>query len=582
MKKKILQVAGVSATGIIMVIIAAGIIFEARFWEKAYPGVVVAGVRAEGMTASEAENKIAEKLKRRGEISLVLENNKWTIAADKIGWKYDFGQSARQAVEAGRGGNLIEDSKMKFLGWKTGWKVDPVFTLDENKLNAELAAVATQIDIPAKEPEIILDKGNQKIVVSAGENGQEVDDRLLKQKIKLAIKNGSDDPIEVPLTQLKPKLSDEQLEMAKTRAQELVGKTLTINFAEENQKWTINDEQMFTWMNPQTNGWNRQEMENWVAELAAGIDRPAQNANFRFISEGRVEEFKPGKEGYQTDQSVTIDNIVGGLNSIAAGKQEVTVNLIVRKTEPEVGTAQVNNLGIKELLGRGESWFSGSIDNRIFNIHKATDALNGILVAPGETFSFNKVIGEVSVNTGYKQAYIIKDGKTILGDGGGVCQVSSTMFRAILHAGLPIMERVAHAYRVSYYEEKSEPGFDATIFQPSPDLKFKNDTPAYVLIQTTFDEKNKHVFFDIYGTSDGRKVEISKARIWEVTPPPPALYQDDPTLPVGTIKQTEHAAWGAKVAFDWKVTRSEEILQQRTFYSNYVPWQAVYLKGTKI
>jgi vancomycin resistance protein YoaR len=196
-------------------------------------------------------------------------------------------------------------------------------------------------------------------------------------------------------------------------------------------------------------------------------------------------------------------------------------------------------------------------------------------------FSFNETVGEISAITGYKQAFIIKEGQTILGDGGGVCQTSSTLFRAVLAAGLPILERTAHAYRVSYYEQNYPVGFDATIFQPAPDFKFKNDTPRYVLIQMEFDEKKKYLAFSIYGTSDGRRAETSKPRIWDVVPPPPDLYIDDPTLLVGQIKQTEHAAKGAKVAFDWKVTRGEEVLVERTFYSSYRPWQAVYLRGTK-
>ena len=162
-----------------------------------------------------------------------------------------------------------------------------------------------------------------------------------------------------------------------------------------------------------------------------------------------------------------------------------------------------------------------------------------------------------------------------------MCQVSTTLFRAVLNAGLPIEERVAHAYRVRYYEEKYQVGFDATVFQPSPDFKFKNDTPGHVLIQTEFSERDKHLVFKLYGTSDGRLVNLSKSRVWEVVAPPPDLYIDDATLPAGTVKQTEHAAWGAKVAFDWKVTRGEEVLQERTFYSNYRSWQAVYLRGTK-
>ncbi|MCJ7792631.1 MAG: VanW family protein, partial [Candidatus Marinimicrobia bacterium] len=166
------------------------------------------------------------------------------------------------------------------------------------------------------------------------------------------------------------------------------------------------------------------------------------------------------------------------------------------------------------------------------------------------------------------------------GDGGGVCQVSTTFFRAALAAGLPIIERAPHAYRVYYYEQNSQVVVDATVWEPSPDLKIKNDTPAHILVQTFVNTGQYRLTFEFYGTADGRVATISKSRIWDQTPPPPDLYQDDPTLPAGTTKQIDWSAWGAKVAFDWKVERAEEILQERTFYSSYRPWQAIFLRGT--
>ena len=99
-------------------------------------------------------------------------------------------------------------------------------------------------------------------------------------------------------------------------------------------------------------------------------------------------------------------------------------------------------------------------------------------------------------------------------------------------------------------------------------------------LETYVDPVNLYARYDFYGTSDGRQVTISPSRIWDQTPPPPDLYQDDPTLPAGVVKQIDWAAWGAKTAFDWKVARGDEILQSRTFYSNYKPWQAIFLKGT--
>ncbi len=134
---------------------------------------------------------------------------------------------------------------------------------------------------------------------------------------------------------------------------------------------------------------------------------------------------------------------------------------------------------------------------------------------------------------------------------------------------------------MSYYEQDSLPGLDATVFAPSYDLKFKNDTPGYILIQTKTDRNNYTLTFEIYGTSDGRKAEITKPVILSQTPSPPDLYQDDPTLPKGVVKQVDWKAAGAKVSFDYKVTKGGETIFQKNFFSAYQPWQAIYLRGTR-
>ena len=167
-----------------------------------------------------------------------------------------------------------------------------------------------------------------------------------------------------------------------------------------------------------------------------------------------------------------------------------------------------------------------------------------------------------------------------MGDGGGVCQVSTTLFRAALNAGLPIIERRAHSYRVYYYEQGYPVGLDSTVYDPTTDLKIKNDTGNYVLLQTKIDTKNMHLTFELYGANDGRIVEISKPVITQSTPPPPDQYVDDPNIAAGIVKQVEHSAWGAKVVFEQKVTKGGELIFSKKFFSTYKPWANVYLKGT--
>ena len=581
MVKKTVTIAGAVAGVVFLSVIGVIISYELTYQYRAYPGLFAAGYKLGGMNKNQIEELLARNAGITSPLKLRWGVNEWSIPPEDLGIRYDWQATAIKVLSTGRDGDRKTQVLTKIKAVSDGFEVKPIVSYDSQKIDRAIASISGQINIPAKEPEIIKTGTIPEILVSKGENGQEVNVHLLRSKIIAIIDQAKPENIDIPVVDIKPELSDEQAERARAEAEKLLGKTLTINFDEDDQSWIIEDEELLTWIDLHTGGWNRVKIDAWVKGLASAVDRPAQDASFRWVGENKVEEFRPAKNGVKTDTSQMVTGIIKALGDLTSSGNDQTVVLTVDHTPPQITNEDVNNLGIKELLGKGESWFTGSITNRIFNLKKAADVLNGRLVAPGETFSFNEAVGEVSADTGYKQAYIIKEGKTILGDGGGVCQVSTTLFRAVLDTGLPIVARTPHAYRVSYYEVSYQVGFDATVFQPAPDFKFSNDTPAFILIQTEYDEAKKYLAFEIYGTSDGRVTEVSKARMWEVVAPPPDLYIDDPNLPVGKIVQTEHAAKGAKVAFDWKVTRGGEVLQERTFFSNYRPWQAVYLRGTK-
>ncbi len=327
--------------------------------------------------------------------------------------------------------------------------------------------------------------------------------------------------------------------------------------------------------------WKDDVLGDFLHNLAEQIDIPVADALFQF-NNGKVTSFRPSHDGRGVNIEETKKRFSEVLSSVPDNpSSNLSVPIVVETIKPSFATNDVNAFGIKELIGTGYSEFSGSIPGRIHNVTLAAAKINGILIKPGETFSFNDAVGDISAQTGFQQAYIIKEGRTVLGDGGGVCQVSTTLFRAALAAGLSIVERRAHAYRVHYYEEGGfKAGIDATVFAPSVDLKFKNNTPGYILIQTKIDPQTPSLTFELYGTSDGRQATIFNHNVWGETPPPPTLYQDDPTLPKGVVKQVDFAAWGAKASFQYKVTRNGQILEDTTFNSNFQPWQAVYLRGT--
>ncbi|MBI5044983.1 MAG: VanW family protein [Candidatus Levybacteria bacterium] len=311
------------------------------------------------------------------------------------------------------------------------------------------------------------------------------------------------------------------------------------------------------------------------------IDQDPINARFTYEG-GKVSEFRASREGKSVDVSeITTAMERDVVPNLLRNGSIVKVQIPVRTIKPEVETNEANDLGITQRIGIGTSLFQGSIPNRIFNIQLAASRLNGILIKPDEIFSFNKAVGDISSLSGYKQAYVIQNGRTELGDGGGVCQVSTTLFRALLNAGMTITERHPHAYRVHYYEEDSGPGIDAAIYTPTVDLKFKNDTGHYILIQTNVELDNLQLTFELYGTSDGRVASISEPVILSQSPAPEPLYQDDPNLPVGQTKQIDFSAPGANVYFMYTVTKNGKEILSKKFSSTYKPWQAIFLRGTK-
>ena len=329
--------------------------------------------------------------------------------------------------------------------------------------------------------------------------------------------------------------------------------------------------------------YSESKLDKLLSPLRDDIDIKPIEAVFT-IENNRVTTFRLPKNGKAVDMPKLKKEILSQMDKVALSNSSQTIRIKVPTTtlKPSGGASvQAEKLGIRELVARGTSHFSHSIENRIFNLTLAASRLNGVLIPPGQVFSFTKTLGDVSSFTGYKQAYVIENGKTVLGDGGGVCQVSTTLFRAALNAGLPILERNPHAYRVGYYEQDSPPGIDAAIYSPTVDLKFKNDTKNHILIQSYANLSQSSLTFELYGTKDGREVIITKPVIVSESPAPEPLYQDDPNLPKGQIKQIDFAAAGAKVYFTRTVKKDGKIILNDTFNSNYRPWQAIFLRGTK-
>ncbi len=322
-----------------------------------------------------------------------------------------------------------------------------------------------------------------------------------------------------------------------------------------------------------------------LSELKTYVDRQPANARFVFNDEkSQIEPFQASSVGRLMEVEASIIAINDALL-----RGEHTIALTVVEAQPSVSdTATAAELGITQLITQETTYFYGSSDARIQNIVAAAERYHGLLVAPGETFSMGSVLGDVSLENGFAEALIIYGGRTIKGVGGGVCQVSTTLFRTVFFAGFPVVERYSHAYRVSYYEKTISgaidpdlAGMDATVYFPLVDFKFLNDTPYWLLMETYV--VGDTLTWKLYSTSDGRSVTWETTGPSNVVPAPSPLFEENPELKEDQIKQVDYSAQGADVTVTRTVWKDGQVYFTNQFQTHYQPWQAVceYGPGTE-
>lgn len=567
------KIAGFFVLGILMGVAVLVGVARLTWHGKFYPGVSIADTYVGGMTRTQARTKLQNAV---GDYQMTITFNGVSWESPKGLVAVNLDESLDQAYRYGRRLRLA-DYILLLINKQTNYPLT-IDTLATNaKLREEWKGVWPTIEIPAIEP--TLEVKNNKVVVTNGSAGVGVDQDKLFAILENKMITLDHRPTEIPTKMVGLELKGEQLSQLQTRGEKLSGDTLTLEL--DGQKNQLGGRELVALLSTSggTELVNAAAVQQYVQGLSESLNHAPSDAKFVF-SNNKVQEFAPGVDGVEVQIEPTTEAAVAAIEKLLTeDTKSETVEIVVTKTPPKITTDKVNNLGIRELIGRGESYYAHSIPNRIFNVGLTAAKIDSVLVPPGEEFSFIKSVGDISAASGFKQAYVINNGRTELGDGGGVCQVSTTVFRAAMAAGLPITERWAHAYRVGYYEQNSRPGIDATIFEPSKDFRFKNDTPGYILVQTINDPKTLHLIVDIYGSSDGRVATISTPKVWGITPPPPDIIQEDPTLPAGTTKQVDWSAWGAKTSFVYTVVRNGETLQNVTFNSNYKPWANIYLRG---
>lgn len=593
---------------LLLVFLGLFLVFNLVWLNRVLPNTKIGNYNFGGTTSVQAEALVSKLLDNYQNSVLLFDVNgqKISIPLSAFGFKVDKGATLSRLNE-NRYTNPADIFKLIGAIFKER-KINAAYETNFGTLVSVINEKFSSLGTSAQNATIIADGSEFKI--KEGQDGHVIDKSQILLILKERIDNVSNEEVSPSFIVETPEIKSSQLQKVLVRLQKLQGQTFVFNYGFDNWSLKSTEIQDLTTIGLPANAGgysfylglgpgvyvknysttnevdgqlllDNDKIDKFFANIGKALDRPKVDATLQFEN-GRVQQFTPAIDGQELDRESIKTQLISKLSTDELTNEKlITFKLPVKVTRAKVDNERINALGIRELIGSGVSYFAGSIPNRMYNVQLGASRINGALVAPGEIFSFNNSVGEVSGATGYKQAYVISAGHTVLDDGGGICQVSTTVFRAALNAGLPIVSRTGHAYRVGYYEQHGfKPGLDATVYSPSVDFMFKNDTSNHLLVQTVYDPVNVRLEVDFYGTLDGRRVVQTEPVVTNVTPAPPDKMQDDPTLPKGTVKQVDFAAAGANVYFTRKVYKGDKLVIDDIFKTNFRPWQAVYLVGT--
>ncbi len=585
--------------------------FEKRSLNQVYPGIFLGDFPIGGMNQEELETflqNMDQKLSSEG-VSFILKNKdqekKFTFfgpnpneisSQDLV--SFDQKKEAERLIQLGKSGNVFSRifRYFEYSFSHTSVALKNV-NINEVEIQKFFEEKTSGESILTRNADIVVQSVDPlKIETVPSQIGFFYDFALAKKQMLLAWSRLSTPEVTLVAQNKIPDITDDEVVSLSQNVQvEQLFNKLPLTFVaeiegEDPKSWNVTKSTFQSWVGANEFeggivgfGVKDEEVKKYFSTFVApSLESEPEDARFRVSSDGKVEEFQESKLG----RSIDVDRIISmlnqfmhdGLDSNVSVTSTFTIPLLI--TEPQIKTSDVNNLGITHILGVGISNFKGSPANRVHNIQSALKKLNGILIKPGEEFSAIRFTEPYTLESGYLPEKVIKGDKITPEIGGGLCQIGTTLFRMAMNSGLEITERRNHSLVVSYYNDPSNnlPGTDATIYDPSPDFKFKNDTANYVLIQASANVETGELKFVLWGSKDGRKGSYSKPVVsrW-ISPGEPKIIETE-NLPPG-VKECQNAFRGANASFTYTRVLPDGTEEKTLFESYYRPLPQICLIG---
>jgi vancomycin resistance protein YoaR len=548
---------------------------------RVHPGVVVDGVPLGGLSPSDAAARLgplADTLARRP-VRANWQGSAFGVRAASVSFSLDVEGTVDRAYRIGRDRFLSRGLWQRIQGWFSTVTVAPAVRFDRSALGRRVRAIASGVDRPPRDAQVVDIDGHPVAVPS--QDGLLVDRRLTLTRFRGALSDPRVAGFTLPLKVIRPRLGTEAARAAAAELDIAISTPVELTYGKH--KWVVRSKTIRRWMTVVPRATTSQldspltlavapdltEVQSTIARLTAPIVKPAVDARFD-VSGARV-RVVPSRTGLAVDAKAASDLIVQQLQTAASRRQ---VRLSLHAVDPKMTTAAAKAMGVVGRISTFSTQYSSGNAPRASNIHLLASALNNTLIPPGEEFSFNKTIGPRTAAKGYVEAPVIMNGKLVPALGGGICQVGTTIFNAVFFSGLPVVERTNHSFYISHYPD----GRDATVSWDGPDFRFKNDTPAWVLIKASWSSDS--VTVSLYGTNPGFQVSYATSN-WTNRVPFSVQQVDDPRLPKGEQIVEDVGVDGHDVTVMRTVKKGGKVVRKDVFSSHYRSKDQLTRVGTK-
>jgi vancomycin resistance protein YoaR len=564
---------------IVAIVVLAIVIDAALYYNKVHAGVSVAGQSLGGLTPEEATADLNAMVDKAQQSGIVLTNGDktWTIMPEEVGTEMDVEGAVASAMAVSREGNFFSDLGKRLDLYFNDVDLPLDGSVDSAMLNEAVADVAREIDVAPVNAGLEIEGTEIKVIED--QTGTAVDQATLAQQLTDVLVTLHSTEMAIPTTVVEPAVTAEDNAEAQRQAETMIGAPIVVK--DGDQTWSLSPAQIASYMD------FKSEMKNGVSTLVPYLSAEEMNvffdqiqdkvvkkpANATFKSDGQKAWVVPGILGQTLNREKTAETISAASLETADRTAEVGVDT----TEPELTTEEAEARGITDLLASYTTPPYTGTANRQVNVRITTEYASNVMLAPGEVYNFDKQIGPRTAARGYKLAPgIVGPGKLEDVYGGGICQVSTTLFNAVFFAGLEVVERHNHSIYIDHYPK----GRDATVTGGGKNLRFKNDTAHWIWIRGTSDGVT--TTFNIYGTDEGRKVTYSVSDWYNVTGRA-TVTVTNPSLPTGITNVLTNGQSGKQLKTIRIVKLPDgTVLHKDTFISTYpsVPRQVEVGTGT--